>query len=90
MRIWKIALFMMFASGSAQAREACKEFNLRYERQYNCPDGSIKKIEVASQQLIVRTFHPETKQWTEERFRVSEGITLDSINVSVMLNHSVE
>lgn len=73
-------------SGEAEAQQSCKVFNLGYERQFNCSDGTIKKISIMNEQLVVRTFNPESKAWNESRFPIVAGMTLDSINISVMLN----
>jgi hypothetical protein len=88
MRGFISALILGFAgfSGVAQAQQSCKLFNFVHEKQFNCSDGTIKKISILNEQLIVRTFNPETKVWNESRYPVAPGVSLDSINVSVMLN----
>ena len=89
---WKLGFVIaaIFTSAgfaqNAQAQQNCKLFNFVSEKQFNCSDGTIKKISIANEQLIVRTFSPESKQWQENRYPVAAGTTLESINISVMLN----
>lgn len=84
---WWLALTLFVVSSFAQTAEAnCKVFNVGYSKQFKCPDGSVQSIEIIKQQLIVRTFNPETKSWSEQRFNVAPEMTLDNVNISVMMN----
>lgn len=88
---WWIGLNLLVLSLFAQTAEAnCKVFNVGYSKQFKCPDGSVQSIELIKEQLIVRTFNPETKSWSEQRFAVAPEMTLDNVNISVMMNANHE
>jgi hypothetical protein len=80
-----VGLLIAF-SGLAEASGACKQHNSDNQKQFSCADGTIKKISVDNEQLVIKTYHPESKSWTEDRFPVSSGLSLDSMNLSVFVH----
>lgn len=72
----------------AMAEANCTEVRLRNERQFRCPDGTVQSVMLVQEQLIIRTFNPEDKKWSETRTPAPMGVSIDALNVSVMLNAS--
>jgi hypothetical protein len=69
--------------GSAYAEASCNAVNERDARKFVCADGTIQSIVLVDGQVVIRTYSPETKTWSESRFPAADGISIDTVSISV-------
>lgn len=69
--------------GSLHAEASCRGVNEGDIRKFVCSDGTIQNISLVDGQIVIKTYNPETKSWSENRFPAADGITLDTVSISV-------
>lgn len=78
-----LTILSVLVSGSAYASAQCRALKEAGGHKFLCSDGSIQKVSLLGGQIVIKTYNPETKSWSESRFPASEGISLDTVNISV-------
>lgn len=79
----KFLAVLTLAAFSFQAEANCIAKNEGQFRKFVCADGTIQKIAIQDGQVVILTFSPETKKWSESSFPAPYGTTLDALSVSL-------
>ncbi len=77
-----VALFLVVFV-SAQAEASCRGISEGDIKKFVCSDGTIQNISMANGFIIVRTYNPESKTWSEARFPAADGVNLETVSISV-------
>ncbi|MBM3383230.1 MAG: hypothetical protein FJY29_12465 [Betaproteobacteria bacterium] len=79
----KLFMVAVVSLGSAYAEASCRGLNEGNIRKFVCSDGTVQNISLVDGQIVIKTYNPETKTWSESRFPAADGITLDTVSISV-------
>lgn len=79
----KFFVMLSLAGVSLQAYGQCREANEGLTKKFVCADGTVQKVTIVDKQVVVFTYSPETKSWSETRFPAPDGATNWNTRISV-------
>jgi len=82
-RITVVAVAAVTACFAFDALAACQQTHSDAGKRFVCADGTIQLIALHDQQVVIRTYNPDTKSWSEQRFPAIDGLTLDQVNIAI-------
>lgn len=82
-KLFTAAVAVLVVIVSAQAEANCRGISEGDIKKFVCSDGTIQNISMANGFIIVRTYNPESKTWSEARFPAADGVNLETVSISV-------
>ena len=78
----KVLALILCSFLSLQAEANCfSRIEGKFKR-FVCSDGTVQKVSIENEQIVVKTYSPESRKWSEVRFPAPVGATVDTVNVS--------
>lgn len=78
-----VAVAAVAALTSHGAFASCQQTRTDTGKRFVCADGTIQLIALQSEHVVIRTYNPDTKSWSEQRFPAIDGLTLDQVSIAI-------
>lgn len=83
MRVWFLAAVAVVSLAAGQAHAGCRSLPDVHGKKFVCDDGTVQHISLEQSEVVIKTFNPESRSWSEQRFPAIDGLSLEQVSVAV-------
>lgn len=83
MRVLLFLVVTVVSHAAGQAHASCRATPVVEGKKFVCADGTIQLISLEQSEVIIKTFNPESRSWSEQRFPAIDGLSLEQVSVAV-------
>lgn len=80
--LFRVAI-VAFSFAAFDAYAACQQTQSLEGKKFVCADGTVQLIALRGEEVVIKTYSPESRSWSEQRFPAIDGVSLEQISIAV-------